>query len=151
LSDVHVYKQSHCYHRKILWCSGIFRENVVIFRDIPPYSVIFRHSGFSQRPRKNSVFVVFYESVTWFTTAGTTLNATWTFRAIWKLHATKNYSDALAIFRLRISWECAPLNWGENVFLVSLSIEAPTIWLLYDSLLYMIWHCLLENDFYEKQ
>jgi ABC-type amino acid transport system permease subunit len=26
-----------------LWCSGIFRENVVIFRVIPPYSVIFRH------------------------------------------------------------------------------------------------------------
>ena len=60
LSDVHVYKQSHGYHRKISWCSGIFRENVVIFRDIPPYSVIFRHipwysvifrhSGFSQRP-----------------------------------------------------------------------------------------------------
>jgi hypothetical protein len=36
------------YHRKILWCSGIFLENVVImwysaiFRDIPPYFVIFR-------------------------------------------------------------------------------------------------------------
>jgi hypothetical protein len=43
LSDVHVYKQSHGYHRKILWCSGIFRENAVIFRVIPPYSVIFRH------------------------------------------------------------------------------------------------------------
>jgi hypothetical protein len=35
LSDVHVYKQSHGYYRKILWCSGIFRENVVIFRHIP--------------------------------------------------------------------------------------------------------------------
>jgi hypothetical protein len=33
----------HGYHRKISWCPGIFRENVVIFRDIPPYSVIFRH------------------------------------------------------------------------------------------------------------
>ena len=47
------------YRRKILWCSGIFRENVVIFRDIPPYSVIFRHSGFSQRPyalRRISMF-----------------------------------------------------------------------------------------------
>ena len=72
LSDVHVYKQSHGYHLKILWCSGIFREKCrdipwssgifrdipaysvysAIFRDIPLYSVIFRHSGFSQRPSR---------------------------------------------------------------------------------------------------
>jgi hypothetical protein len=67
LSDVHVYKQLHGYHRKILWCSGIFRENVVIFRVIPPYSVIFRNiPWYSAIFRDIPPYSVIFRHIPWY-------------------------------------------------------------------------------------